>query len=454
MEIALHANRAFSEKKATQQLNRRNITDDNNKHHRFGRHMGDVLAVPDTQEVMQMNHRMMGKQSADMLTVPMTHEFVGLKGTRQDSFDSSRGGLKKRVDSIDSSRGGLLLNSKRDDSFDSKKSGILSINRFDSLESNRGGSMIDRAGADSYDSMRGVSQPSFRTYDSIEVHMKRSNRNNFENRGGHRRAGSSGNGSLVFQDEPDCLYDSGEMYMEDHDDLYARPQNNPYASHERYSRYGRQFNEHEISGDDIPTVGKIGKHLFRHEPKQVRFTEQLPKSTKVYREMINSDSSFSDNDEGVEHLFQSPQYMKTQRNINRGNHYAQIQSDPPIEATDFRSVRSQQKQKVYFDEFESDHSNYDNSREGSDNESPTRHTVVKHKPPLPILIPRVVASDYNGNQQYVLHEPYGNVPAYGCEPELPMQPLPPESGSMLERYLQYYGVEADDIQEKHLGRNL
>ncbi|GFN84346.1 fibronectin, partial [Plakobranchus ocellatus] len=204
------------------------------------------------------------------------------------------------------------------------------------------------------------------------------------------------------------------------------------------------------------------EHHSQQHLKQVRFQE--------YREfpLLNSDSSFSDGDEEVEHLYRAPSVSaKGRTSSHRGGiNFTFGPAGEEIVGGYSRSSRMGQREEEYFDGFESDHSNYDNSREGSPVQGVNKksgHTrVVKHRPPLPPSVPKLVTTLHDDDQrepsrwkkgagpnsgpQYVLHEPYGNVPTYPNQPQPAPQPLPKERFGMLGRYLEYFGHPLEESE--------
>ncbi|GFR62047.1 fibronectin, partial [Elysia marginata] len=271
-----------------------------------------------------------------------------------------------------------------------------------------------------------------------------------------------------FGNNPDGYYNSNK-YKHDPSVSYDRASRAPSRHSSRHSEYDGSPERRDRARSRISGVRGAGIAHYKNpdnqaypyqqhqqQPKHVRFQE--------YREFpqLNSDSSFSDGDEGVEHLYQAPSLA------SRGPGGVQFTFGPSgdelVEGYS-RSSRRGARDKEYFDGFESDHSNYPNSREASPVETENKRVgtprVVKHRPPLPRSVPRVVTTlhgdetslelysdkgrDGHGSSghQYVVHEPYGNVPMYPNEPEPAPQPLPKESFGMLRRYLEYFGHPAE-----------
>ncbi|KAK6994911.1 fibronectin, partial [Biomphalaria glabrata] len=145
------------------------------------------------------------------------------------------------------------------------------------------------------------------------------------------------------------------------------------------------------------------------EMKQVRFAKAVEKPRKGTTVLIDSDSSFSYDDDSVEHIYQAAPL----RPVNV--HVAEMVEKPS---------HSQRRQKKYFEDFDSDHSNYDYSRE----ESTETDTNTKRK------FGRIVrnAHDDIGFQEEIIF--YGDMlQTHGH--------LPQESSGMLARYLEHFGVE-------------
>ena len=299
-------------------------------------------------------------------------------------------------------------------------------------------------------------------------------RGSFEGRGYHFPT-SSGVGFygeedayFDYRNNPDGYY-YANRYRQDPPMYHDRPSRAPSRHSSRHSEYDGSPERGERSRSRISGMKSAGVSHYRHQdlnhhpyqqqqqqqPKQVRFQE--------YREfpLLNSDSSFSDGDEGVEHLYQAPSVA------SRGPGGVQFTfgsaGEELVEGYS-RSARKERREKEYFNGFESDHSNYPNSREASPVDEGRRKgghpRVVKHRPPLPRSVPRVVTTVHDDNdagpradkgvdgppsgRHYVLHEPYGNVPVYPTEPEPAPQPLPRESFGMLRRYLEYFGHPGEE----------
>ena len=263
-------------------------------------------------------------------------------------------------------------------------------------------------------------------------------------------------------------------YSEDYDDAYDEdmydynPASHQHLNHRPadqvvYDRWGRRRrvsrptsrqSEYEGSPPDRDyqeTGSRMGSARssirhgsdargYRSEPKQVRFKQQT-QQVPIYqesrgRDLGDLDSSFSGSDEGVEQLYIAPRLSKPE--VSDGIQY---QFGPPEPSDNNHRPARSRRQQEYFDGFASDNSNYDNSREPSDEDEVRVHTHIRYQQPMSRVIPKVMTSDFSEDQvDYVPHEPYGEVSMYGHEPDL-VPPVPAmESGTMLERYLQSYGV--------------
>ena len=282
----------------------------------------------------------------------------------------------------------------------------------------------------------------------------------------------NGSSAAGFYGEEDAYFD----YRNNSDGYYysSKYKYDPPMSYERASRAPSRHSSRQSDQDGVRGAGLSQSRTPNTHPQSYQQQHQQPKQVRFqeYREypLLNSDSSFSDGDEGVEHLYQAPSLASRGPS---GVHFTFGPAGDELVEGYSRSSRKGKREEEYFDGFESDHSNYPNSREASPVDSGGKRggqpRVVKHRPPLPRSVPKVVTTlhgddnnaetsfDRGGDgrgsgHQYVLHEPYGNVPVYPNEPEPAPQPLPKESFGMLRRYLEYFGHAAEgDISAETTG---
>lgn len=178
-----------------------------------------------------------------------------------------------------------------------------------------------------------------------------------------------------------------------------------------------------------------GRTSSRNLQKQVRFSE----SVRSKRYQLTPESSFSDNDTSVEHLYRSPQYAKT--NLANSFNYSEKSGKDNLR-------RPKYQPEEYTDEFESDHSNYCNSCQDKLDGS-TRNTRYSDRRLHRFKqgIPRLASSfdDSKLRVETIGQESYRNNSLYRQRSDPLPQPLPVEEGHMLERYLAYFGVGMEDI---------
>ena len=382
-----------------------------------------------------------GNKSRDTLTVPDQH--LGLpvaksfpEPRRADSIDSGRGGYD-RGGGVPYERGGggpggggMSYHGGRRDSMETYQRRQETLTRQNTVSSSgmTYSGTIPRISSYDYDDPYGKEE---------EILPPRRSRGY----SGHSlHSGQSGNRSYTS-------FPRG--YSEDYEDYYEEESEYQRSidaqGYERWSRRPRGAHDRSEFNDTGSRVGSAGRHRAqRPEQKQVRF-QQPSRSHPVYdesrRRRLDSDSSFSGSDDGVEQLYIAPRLTRPE--VSDGGVQYQFGTSSDFGGSDKRG--NTRRQQEYFDGFESDHSNYDNSREGSASDDLGRERrTVKHENQRGKSTPRVVTSDYMSSQtDYVIHEPYGEVSMYGREPDY-VPPVPSmQSGGMLERYLRCYGVDLD-----------
>ena len=136
---------------------------------------------------------------------------------------------------------------------------------------------------------------------------------------------------------------------------------------------------------------------------------------KIYREVLDSDTA-SDKD-SVEHLYISPRYAER--------------------LEDHHSTRK--SVQFYLGPSENDAEHHPRREQAAFPPGPKSHHSARDDESLDTQVSdreAVVADDrYDAGQQYVVHEPYGDVPMYGHERDPTPPPLPEETGGMLSRFL-------------------
>ncbi|KAH9503746.1 hypothetical protein Btru_066540, partial [Bulinus truncatus] len=221
------------------------------------------------------------------------------------------------------------------------------------------------------------------------------------------------NGHTAF----DEMSSTGSYAGEDYSDSHYRSQERhylkaagSYGSNHSFDRGSSYYLQRDARKDQIhnPHHGHMSVPTQKQDIKQVRFAKDLEKSAKKTTVLVNSDSSFSYGDESVEQLYQAT-------------------SQRPVSLLDsvVKSSQSQKRQDEYFIDFDSDHSNYDYSREES-TESDIR---AKRKARRAVR---------NFQEDFGRH---GDIILYGSMPQSHGPVLPQESSGMLARYLEHFGFE-------------
>ncbi|CAL1538548.1 unnamed protein product [Lymnaea stagnalis] len=206
----------------------------------------------------------------------------------------------------------------------------------------------------------------------------------------------SSNGSAMTRD-----LNNGQFY-DDEQDLYHHHRRH---SLDRFSSQQSEYSQNTWRGGEYDRQ-QIPVH------KQVRFSSRLQKSPKVSPQFLDSDSSFSYNDDSVEQLYQSPTEAK------RHSHYSRSMEQ-------LSSERSLRRQDEYFEDFDSDNSNYGNSHEENEISSKSLPHV---RNPRREATPRLsYGAMYPDDENVVQAQTL----------------LPSESNGMLARYLEHFGVEAE-----------
>lgn len=173
-----------------------------------------------------------------------------------------------------------------------------------------------------------------------------------------------------------------------------------------------------------------GHSNIRNMQKQVKFSDTVSKVVRFDKNTLFSDSSFSDSNASVEHLYQSPQYAK----VN-----AAAVFNPSESSATESSWRSWRRQEEYIDG--SDCSNSCYSQEDIIDEPVKNHMALGRKLQRPKLTPRLLGSNNEMDSEDIIHKPHRNFLQCQHEVTSTSQPLPDENCGMLERYLSYFGIE-------------